>query len=432
MRKNHQTFVELHAFLWLWSSQSISAMGTAMTEYALVIWAYEQTGTAESLSMLTLCSFLPTILFRFIAGAVADRWNKKILLLTADLFAACGSLGILLLHTSVSLTFGWLYGINFLLSLMNAFQVPAAYVATSLLVPKEHYTKTGGLQAASGALISILSPLLGSVLLSFGGLEAVLLVDLGTFTVAWITLFFLPIPSMAAEAWAKKESLWQNITSGFCFLRRQPILFRLILLIAFVNFLAKLGSDGQMPAFILSRTDHNQAILGAVQSAMALGILAGGSLITILKPPKNDTRRILCLCTFIFLAGILFALSRNTVWWCIFAFLQYMCAAAMNVYWGARLRTAVPIAMQGRVFSTRDTIQNCTIPAGLYLGGMLADHVFEPVMANSSLIRAVFAPVLGGQKGAGIALLFLLVSALGFAVCGVCVNSASFREKKNE
>lgn len=432
MRKKHHTFVELRPFLWLWSSQSISAMGTAMTEYALVIWAYEQTGTAASLTVLTLCSFLPTILFRFIAGAVADRWNKKAILLTADLFAACGSLGILLLYTSASLTVGWLYGINFLLSLMNAFQVPAAYVATSLLVPKEHYTKTGGLQAASGALISILSPLLGSVLLSFGGLEAVLLVDLGTFAVAWITLFFLPIPSMAAETRAKKESLWQNITSGIRFLRRQPILFRLILLIAFVNFLAKLGADGQMPAFILSRTDHNQAILGAVQSAMALGILAGGSLITILKPPKNDTRRILSLCTFIFLAGIFFALSRNTILWCFFAFLQYLCAAAMNVYWGARMRTAVPIAMQGRVFSTRDTIQNCTIPVGLYLGGMLADQVFEPAMANSSLIRAVFAPVLGGQKGAGIALLFLLVSVLGFAVCGACVNSASFREKKNE
>lgn len=432
MKKKHYTLARLRPFLWLWASQSISAMGTAMTEYALVIWAYEQTGTAESLSMLTLCSFLPTIVFRFIAGAVADRWNKKAIMLTADLFAACGSLVILLLYTSASLTVMWLYGINFMLSLMNAFQVPAAYVATSLLVPKEYYTQTGGLQAASGALISILSPLLGSVLLSFGGLEAVLLADLGTFFFAWVTLFFLPIPALPADEKAEKESLRQSIASGFRFLRQQPVLFRLILLIAFVNFLAKLGADGQMPAFILSRTGGNQPILGTVQSAMALGILAGGSLTGILNLPNNDVRRIIILCSLIFLAGVFFAVSRSAVWWCCFAFVQYLFAAAMNVYWGAGMRTAVPITMQGRVFSARDTIQNCTIPLGLYLGGVLTDRVFEPAMTNSSVIRTAFAPILGGQKGAGIALLFLLVSVLGFAVCAACMNSAAFREKKNE
>ena len=156
MKKNIFSLAQLRPFLCLWASQSVSEMGTAMTNYALVIWAYEQTGTATSLTTLTICSFLPTILFRFLAGAVADRWNKKAILLCSDALAACGSLAILGLYTAESLTVMGLYIINFLLSLMNAFQVPAAYVATSLLVPKEYYTKTGGLQAASGALISIL------------------------------------------------------------------------------------------------------------------------------------------------------------------------------------------------------------------------------------------------------------------------------------
>lgn len=429
MKKNHSACASLRPFLWLWLSQGISSMGTAMTEYALVIWAYEQTGTATSLTMLTLCSFLPTILFRFIAGAVADRWNKKVILLTADLFAALGSLAILFLYASSSLTVMRLYMINFLLSLMNAFQVPAAYVATSLLVPKEYYTKTGGLQAASGALISILSPLLGSVLLATGGLEAVLMVDLCTFAIAWITLLFLPIPSLKMEGQPKKESLWQNIGAGFRFLKKQPVLLRLILLIAFVNFLAKLGPDGQMPAFILSRTENNQSVLGAVQSAMALGLLAGGSLMALVKTPRNNARRILLFCMLIFLTGIFLAVSRNAVLWCIFAFLQYLCAAIMNVEWGAQMRAAVPIEMQGCVFSTRDTIQNCTIPLGLYLGGCLTDRVFEPMMAKDTAIRSLFLPLVGDGQGAGIALLFLLVSVAGFSVCALCIKCPSFGEK---
>ncbi len=430
MKKNIFTLVQLRPFLWLWASQSVSEMGTAMTNYALVIWAYEQTGTAASLTGLTLCSFLPTILFRFIAGAVADRWNKKTILLISDLFAACGSLFILFLFTSASLTVMWLYGINFLLSLMNAFQVPAAYVATSLLVPREFYAKTGGLQAASGALISILSPVLGSVLLSFGGLEAVLAVDLGTFAVAFLTLVFLPIPSLKRDAQTGKESVGQNILSGFRFLRQHATLFRLILLIAFVNLLAKLGPDGQMPAFILSRTENNQSVLGAVQSAVALGLLAGGSLISFLKPPGDDTAGILLMCVLVFLMGILFAVSRHTVLWCVFAFLQYLFAAAMNVYWGAKMRNDVPIEMQGRVFSARDTLQNCTIPSGLYLGGILTDRVFEPAMLRPSVFRQMFAPVVGGQNGAGIALLFFLVSVMGFAVCTLCLYRHSGKRTK--
>ncbi len=431
MKKNLLACASLRPFLWLWLSQGISAMGTAMTEYALVIWAYEQTGTATSLTLLTLCSFLPTILFRFIAGAVADRWNKKGIMLAADGFAACGSLAILLLYASSALTVGWLYGINFLLSLMNAFQVPAAYVATSLLVPKEYYTKTGGLQAASSALISILSPVLGSVLLAGGGLKAVLIVDIVTFALAWITLFFLPIPLLKTDGQPKKESLWQNIGAGFCFLKKQPVLLRLILLIALVNFLAKLGPDGQMPAFILSRTENNQGVLGAVQSAMALGLLAGGSLMTLLKPTGNNTRRILLFCMLIFLTGVFLAVSRSAVFWCVFAFLQYLCAAVMNVEWGTKMRTAVPVEMQGRVFSTRDTIQNCTIPLGLYLGGFLTDRVFEPMMAKDAAIRSLFLPLVGDGQGAGIALLFLLVSVVGFAVCALCIKNPSFQERRD-
>lgn len=429
MKKNHRSLHQLRPFLLMWASQGISAMGTEMTNYALVIWAYGQTGSASSLSTLTLCAFLPTILFRFIAGAVADRWNKKAILLISDLVAACGSLLILLLYGNESLTVLWLYGINFLLSLINAFQVPAAYVATSLLVPEEYYTKTGGLQAASGALISILSPVLGSILLTWGGLEIVLTVDLVTFAIAFLTLIALPIPSLPQEAQHSNESFGQNIASGFRFLRQKPSLLRMILLIAFVNFLAKLGADGQLPAFILSRTGNDQTILGAVQSAVALGLLAGGSLVTFLKPPKNDTNRILFMCALIFLFGVFFAVSRHVLLWCAFAFLQYACAAVMNVYWGTRMRTAVPLHMQGRVFSTRDTIQNCTIPLGLYLGGILTDHVFEPLMSQSTLVQQLMSPIVGTEGGGGVALLFLLVSLVGFCVCALCIGRPAFQEE---
>ena len=245
---------ECRDFLLLWGSQTISSLGTSITSYALVIWSYSQQGTASSLSLLTLCTFLPTILFRFIAGTLADRWNKKRIMLACDAFAACGTLIILLLHSLNCLRVWHLYVINTLLSFMNAFQVPAAHVAASLLIPRKHYARTGGLQGFAGSALSILSPALGSVLLAWGGMTLILLLDLFTFGIAFCTLFFfVRIPDARAGKPEKGTSFWQDCTGVLSFLRQRRQLLHLILFFTAINFLAGRGRpDGGI------RTGQNQ------------------------------------------------------------------------------------------------------------------------------------------------------------------------------
>ena len=93
--KHSHTIKDLRSFLLLWGSQTISELGTAMTDYAIIVWVYSQKGTASSVTLLTLCTFMPTILFRFIAGTFADRWNKKRIMLIVDLVAACGTAAVI-------------------------------------------------------------------------------------------------------------------------------------------------------------------------------------------------------------------------------------------------------------------------------------------------------------------------------------------------
>jgi len=421
MKNTKNNKPSLRSFLCLWASQSISAIGTAMTDYALVVWIYGQNGTATSVSLLTLCSFMPTILFRFIAGAVADRWNKKRIMLAADLVAAIGTLCILLLHSCKALTIPLLYLITFALSLMNAFQVPAAYVATSLLIPKEQYARAGGLQAVSGAVQSILSPALGAVVLAWGGLSAVLYVDLFTFAVAFLTLLLLRIPQPERTVQEEKETLLHSCLTGLRYLTEHRYMLRLILFIAVVNLLAKLGPDGQLAAFVLSRTGNQQTALGAVQMCVSLGVIAGGLLMSVSKQAKDHGRAVVVMCCYIFLTGIGLAVSRGVVGWCLFAFAQYACAAIMNVHWNTVMRTRVPEHLLGRVYSTRDTIQNGTIPLGLFLGGWLVDRVFEPITAKGTILRQILQPVFGDGQGMCIALLFLLVSVIGLMLSVVCL-----------
>jgi len=414
--KKTETIKELRDFLLLWSSQTVSALGTAMTEYALVIWTYGQEGTASSLSILTLCSFLPTILFRFAAGTFADRWDKKRIMLFADLFAACGTLTVFTLYFLSSLRIWHLYLINILLSFMNAFQAPASFAATSLLVPRKHYTKAGGLQSFGGAAVSILAPVLGGTLLASGGLRLVLVCDLASFFAAVLVLaFWIRIPKTAAAGKKEESSLLKSCLEGIVHLYKNKTVFRVTLFMTLVNFLAKLGNDGMLAPFVLARTGNDQQILGTVQSFTALGLLAGSALVTVMRPIKNREKAVYLGCAVIFAGSIIQGVSILPWVWCAAAFGSYLAAAVMNTNLMTFLREQVPLEMHGRVFSAKDTLQNCAIPLSLFLGGILADRVFEPFMTGDTLLQKLLAPLFGSEKGAGIAVMIVLAGVIGIS-----------------
>jgi len=426
---NNNLFTGLRDFLILWGSQAVSTLGTAMTNFALIIWVYEQKGTASSIALLSVFSFLPSILFCFIAGTIADRWDKKRIMLTADLLAAVGTVTVLILHANSVLQIWHLYIINFLLSFMNAFQNPASYVATSLLVPKEQYVRVSGLYAFSGSIVTILAPAIASTVLAYGGLRNVLVIDLGTFAIAFLTLlFFIKIPAIKRDK-EEKEPIIKSCMAGINFLREHTTLLRIILFFAFVNFIAKMGGYGMMPAMILSRSGGDQYALGIVEAAVGIGTLVGSIMVTFVKPAKSRVRTIFIACGVSFLLGdIGQALTHSLPFWVAAAFTSNVPMAFLNANLSAVMRTNVPIDIQGRVFSARDTIQYSTIPIGLFLGGALADHVFEPLMSATSPVQSILSSLVGIGKGSGIALMFLIVGIIGTITSFMCLKNPIYKE----
>ena len=419
---------QLHSFLLLWGSQTVSQLGTAMTDYAVIIWVYSRKGTASSVTLLTVCTFLPTIFFRFLAGSVVDRQNKKRVMLIADLLAACGTLTVLVLHSADVLQIRHLYVINFLLSLMNAFQEPASFVAVSMLVPKEHYARAGGLQGFSGAAVSILAPALGALLLACGGLEAVLIVDLSTFAVAFLVLLFLiRIPEQEREK-PEEEPFSETCLAGIRYLKEHPAILRITLFLAVINFLAKLGNDGMLSPFILGRTGNNQSVLGMAESFTALGVLAGSLLATLMKPGKKRIPLIFITTGLIFTGNIFLSLTSQPWLWCAASVWSYLLAAIMNVNLDTLMREKVPTEMQGRVFSAKSTLQNFTIPPALLLGGFLADTVFEPFMMTDSPAQQVLSGIFGTGKGAGIGLMFFIIGIAGMLISFTRLRKPVYRE----
>ena len=423
------TIKELKSFLLLWSSQTVSELGTAMTDFALIIWAYQKTGMASSVTLLTFCAFLPTILFRFIAGAYVDRRNKKRIMLAADMIAALGSLLVLGLYSGAVLEIWHLYLINIILSFMNSFQESASFVAISLIVPEKHYTRIGGLQGISGSIVSILAPALGSILLVIGGLDLVLICDLVSFGIAFIVLIFLvKIPEPEHDKKTDYEPIIKSCTDGIKFLRDNKALLRLTLFIAVVNLLAKLGNDGLLTPFVLGKSGNDQRILGMVQTATSVGILIGSIMMTVLKPVKRKARLIFVCCAFIYFAEVVMSLSSHPAIWSISNLAGYAAAVIMGANQTAILRGKVPIEMQGRVFSAHDTIMNCTNPLGLLLSGFLADYVFEPFMKTESPLQSFLAGFFGDGTGSGIAVMFFTVGVIGMGISITRLRKSVYRD----
>ncbi len=426
--KSIQKFAGMRHFLILWAGQSVSALGSAMTNFALILWAYGKQGTASSITLLSFFTYLPSILFCFMAGTLADKWDKKRIMLLSDLAAAMGTLTVFILYGSGQLQLWHLYGVNFLISCMNAFQCPASYVALSLLVPREKYLQASGLQVFSNSLVTVVTPAMATAILAIGGLKTVLTIDLITFVFAFSSLaFFIRIPKVPCKE-DIIEKFWKSCLQGLGFLREHSPVLKMILFFSFINLLAYMTGFGILPAMILKRSGDSQVALSMVSSAVGFGTLAGSILVTLMKPGKSRTRVIFGGCAVSFLlCDILWALGRNVPIWVLGAFVGNLPLPFLNANISTVMRTKVPTELQGRVFSTRDTIQYCTIPLGLFLGGYLADNVFEPFMAGSSNLSQLLSHLVGTGKGAGMAVMFLITGVIGLTSSLISLKSASLR-----
>ena len=182
--KNKKRRKELFPLYLLWGTQTFSALGSAMTSYALVIWSYAQTGQALSTALLMVCSYAPYVLMSIFAGALSDRWDKRRTMIVCDLLAvfSTGLIGLLLAAGQLQI---WhLYLLNAFSGLMGTVQQPASEVAVTLLTPRDFYQKISALRSFSGSLNSLLTPALATVLLAFGGMGLVISFDVLTCLIA--------------------------------------------------------------------------------------------------------------------------------------------------------------------------------------------------------------------------------------------------------
>ena len=400
-------------FILLWATQTLSRLGSSLTPFALILWAYGETGSALSTALLTVSSYVPYILLSLPVGTLTDRMNKKRLMLLSDTAAALCTLTILFVWLSGNLELWHLYLVNAITGTAQTFQQPASEVATTLVTPEDKYQKAGSLNALAYSVINMASPVIATALYSVGGLTLVIIVDLSTFTVAFLSLLlFVKIPEVKSEK-HEDSHIMMDLKEALSFLRTNMGILQVILFLAAINFIASIY-NAALPAMILSF--ESESVLAAVQSTVGIAMIIGSAIATMLPTPKSRVRMII-ISLFISMSteNFMLAFFRNPIMWCVGAFLGWLCIPVMNTNLDALMRSQIPSSIQGRVYSARNMLQFFTIPLGYLAGGFLVDSMFEPFMTDKS--NTVLNQLFGTGKGSGAAFLFAVIGVMGVLVC---------------
>ncbi|MBN1564382.1 MAG: MFS transporter [Anaerolineae bacterium] len=408
-------------FLIIWFGQAVSMLGTGLTRFALLIWAYRQTGQATTLALLGFFSFAVFVIVSPLAGVWADRWDRRRVMLLADAGAGAITLGFLLLFLSGELHIWHLYLGEALTGFCEAFQRPAYNASMSVLVSREQLGRANGLRSLSYETTNILSPVLGGLLLVPLGLAGIMVIDLITFGAAVITLLivWIPRPVRSAEGQAADAAQgWRALTFGMRYIAQRPGLLGLTLIFAQIHLLAALTYFGILAPMVLARGGNDELALSGVQAAMGVGGVVGGLIMTIWGGPRKRIHGVLAFCAASFLFGdLLFAVGRNATAWIAAGFTAAVFIPFIGSSNTAIWQAKVPQDVQGRVLGAAFALQQMTRPVGYLLAGPLADRIFEPALMPGGALSGSLGWLVGTGAGAGMGLMFLGTATLGFVSC---------------
>lgn len=424
----------MRAFLVIWIGQVISIIGSGLTSFGLAVWIFQRTGEATPFALTALFGNLPRILLSPVAGAVADRWSRRWVMILADAGNALVTVAALLLITAGGLEVWHIYLIALAGSVCGAFQEPAYTASITMLVPKQDLTRANGLVQMSQALEMLAAPLLAGALFGLVGLRGLILIDFITFFAAIGALLLTPIPQPAATERPASGSglrrLLGDAAFGFRYLSSRGGLFGLLLYFALVNFLLNFAGILTGP---LTLSFSTPTALGLIQAVAGVGMLAGSIALSAWGGPK---RRIQAVLGFISLMAIgLVAIGLIPSPWLVGAgfFCMLFCVPLASGASQAIFQTKVPADAQGRVFAIRTMLSRSMMPLAFLISGPLADRVFEPALQpggalSGSWLSAWFGP----EPGRGIGLMFVLAGVLLAIVSALAAANPRIRNVEAE
>ncbi|BAH07279.1 macrolide efflux MFS transporter Mef(A) [Clostridium kluyveri] len=363
-------------FFTIWTGQAVSLITSAILQMTIIFYLTEKTQSAVVLSMASLIGFLPYAVFGPAIGVLVDRYDRKMIMICADLIIASagGVLAVIAIYMELPV---WIVMVVlFIRSVGTAFHSPALSAVTPLLVPEEELTKCAGYSQSLQSISYILSPAAAAFLYSVWELNAIIAIDVVGAVIACIAVALVHIPKVNIEQESLKRNFIGEMKQGLFVLKENKGLFTL-LLIGTLYMLVYMPINALYPLISMEHFGGTPMHISITEIAYASGMLTGGLLLGLFGGYK---KRITLITASIFMMGVSLTISgllpSNE-----FIFFVLCCGImGLSVPFYSGVQTAlfqekIKPEYLGRVFSLTGSVISLAMPFGLILSGAFADRI---------------------------------------------------------
>ncbi|WP_339523313.1 MFS transporter [Pseudomonas sp. EL_65y_Pfl2_R96] len=418
-------------FLLLWISRLLTIFASVMTEFTFAVWISQETGSVWQYSTLIALAILPGVIITPWAGKLIDRYNRRALTLIADLISLLAMCTLFILLNTRNLQVETLYAVNAVLSICQVFQLVPTHASISTMVPRAAWGRANGLMQMAFGFSRLVAPWLAGFLLSQNGIHTILLLVLSAASVGVCLMLTINIPPLDNPPSHKEET---NPNKEFThkkklfFISANPALRALMTYSLIESFVLGLAIMLVTP---LTLTRYPVDTLGSVLFFCALGMISAATIMIALPLPKKLLPMIilsdLLITTALVVAGLFTEIT--TLYACGFSFMFFsIISANCNLtIWQRKTEAQI----QGSVFATRQALLVSSAAVATFIGGYVADTLFEPAMQPGGYLANSIGTLTGVGKGHGLGLM-LIVAGLLFAIFILASYSrADFRRIEN-
>ncbi|MFN3429717.1 MAG: MFS transporter [Candidatus Sericytochromatia bacterium] len=361
-------------FWTIFGGQGLSLVGSALTQFVLLWWITDTTGSVSALAIAGMAGLLPQALFGPLGGTLADRYSRRALMIGADAISALCMVVLIALFLTNQVALWHVYTMMFIRSAMQAFQAPAAAASTAMLVPRSFLPRAAGLnQTLQGMMVVAAAPL-GALAISTMPIGWALGIDVFTAVLGIVPLLVFRIPQVQVPR-EQRTGLWSEFREGVRLIWHQPGLRRIYALLTAVVLVV-------MPTFTLAPLLVKEHFAGGpghvalMEGLSGLGMLAGGVLVTALAP-KRQMLWILLGFAASCLTLALTALAPSHMFWLavVWWVLSGLTFIMGNAPFTTLLQMTIPNHIQGRAFSLLSTLMGLAAPIGLAIATPLGELI---------------------------------------------------------
>lgn len=358
-------------FMLLWAGELISAVGGGLTSFGLGVYVFNQTGSAASMALITLLAFLPTLLLSVPAGVLADRYDRRLLMMLGD---GCSALGILYILLCMMRGEAALWQICvgvFISSTFSALLEPSYRATVTDLLTKEEYSRASGLVSLAGSARYLISPVLAGVLLVVSDIKLLLVIDVCTFFPTVFAAAFVR-KGIAGKVTEHQDSFLDSLRQGWLAVTGN---LGILILIAVSAALTCFMGTFQILAQPLILDFADSATLGIGETVCASGMLVSGLFLGA-KGIKRGYVKKLCLSLLVSGVGMVgFGLRENIYPICLFGFIFFAALPFANNCLDYLVRVNIQDELQGRAWGLIGFLSQIGYVAAYGTAGAITDGI---------------------------------------------------------